>query len=573
MPTAVDPSHPAIESEPKTSVVARGAETRTAENPPSATVSVPPGGLAVRSANAADASTSPPPDEAETEELTPVLDKRQLTVGGYGISLLLHLSIFALLTTIIFKAEEPDRNLDSITLWEGEPEPLDAVVVEEPVKLDLNLNPVERQNSGDEPSPEMKEELAKTDILDQDNVVQDVLKPKLAEPELANIPFSTGIVSGEGTMFSGRGTSVREAMVAASGGNSESELAVAMGLRWLADHQQPDGSWSFDHRGEKCGNSCTDPGGLSECTMGATSMALLTFLGAGHTHQTGEYSSQVRSGLDHLLKNMLDTNDGIDLRQGNRQGNMYVQGLATIAICEAYAMTKDPALFRPSQRAINFIVHAQHKGGGLAIRDQPAGRHLGRRLASARPRKRENIQTQGSPRHLWQSDQIPQQRSKSWRGAVWVYVSFRFTDHHGGRPGLPHVLRLGPRPQGNPRRGRLSLGDRSAPRQHVLQLLRHPGAASLRWRRMDPLEREDARPSGRYANSPGARQRKLGSARPSRQFGRAALHDDARHDDAGSLLPASSAVSVARFQQVRHPPPRVDDAIWFRHQVWAATFL
>ena len=43
---------------------------------------------------------------------------------------------------------------------------------------------------------------------------------------------------------------------------------------------------------------------------------------------------------------------------------MYAQGLATIALCEAYAMTQDPALKDLAQGAIDFIVYAQDKQGG-----------------------------------------------------------------------------------------------------------------------------------------------------------------------------------------------------------------
>ena len=43
---------------------------------------------------------------------------------------------------------------------------------------------------------------------------------------------------------------------------------------------------------------------------------------------------------------------------------MYAHGIATIALCEAYAMTKDPKLKTPAQNAIDYIVDAQHAGGG-----------------------------------------------------------------------------------------------------------------------------------------------------------------------------------------------------------------
>jgi hypothetical protein len=43
---------------------------------------------------------------------------------------------------------------------------------------------------------------------------------------------------------------------------------------------------------------------------------------------------------------------------------MYAQGLATIVLCEAYAMTGDPALRGIAQRSLDFIHYAQDQRGG-----------------------------------------------------------------------------------------------------------------------------------------------------------------------------------------------------------------
>ncbi|MCA9248113.1 MAG: hypothetical protein KDA42_13385, partial [Planctomycetales bacterium] len=45
-------------------------------------------------------------------------------------------------------------------------------------------------------------------------------------------------------------------------------------------------------------------------------------------------------------------------------GNMYAHGLGAIALCEAYAMTKDGGLAGPAQSTLNFIVTAQDPVGG-----------------------------------------------------------------------------------------------------------------------------------------------------------------------------------------------------------------
>jgi hypothetical protein len=153
-------------------------------------------------------------------------------------------------------------------------------------------------------------------------------------------------------------------MVARYGGNPASEAAVAAALKWLAEHQLPDGSWSFDHRMcPNCQGRCSHPGTLQRGFNGATAMALLPFLGAGQTHREGEYQDTVRAGLYFLINNM-------QVRPGPRGelsepgGNLYSHGLAAIALTEAYAMTQDESLLQPAQLALNHIVYAQDPVGG-----------------------------------------------------------------------------------------------------------------------------------------------------------------------------------------------------------------
>jgi hypothetical protein len=157
----------------------------------------------------------------------------------------------------------------------------------------------------------------------------------------------------------GRKPGGRGKYAAKRGASQESEDAVERGLHWLAMHQRPDGSWSFDHRGEFCKNECANPGTFPS-NNAATGLALLPFLGAGYTHKEGPYTDTMRRGLYFLGKQMIMTPHGGDLHEST----MYAQGIATIALCEAYAMTDDAGLKPYAQAAVDFIVSAQDKNGG-----------------------------------------------------------------------------------------------------------------------------------------------------------------------------------------------------------------
>ncbi len=162
----------------------------------------------------------------------------------------------------------------------------------------------------------------------------------------------------------GRNPQYRESQVGLPGGPTRrSEEAVERGLKWLAAHQRPDGSWHFDLNKGPCQGQCHNSGNVGSTTA-ATSLALLAFLGAGYTHLDGEHREIVRRGLYYLEKKAAFTPHGADYRDGTQYG-MYSHGITTIALCEASIMTNDRSLQKYTQPAIDFILYAQDpKGGG-----------------------------------------------------------------------------------------------------------------------------------------------------------------------------------------------------------------
>jgi squalene cyclase len=136
-------------------------------------------------------------------------------------------------------------------------------------------------------------------------------------------------------------------------------------LRWLASAQSDDGRWeaALHGAGRERRIGGTDRQGAGATADSAmTGLTLLAFLGAGHTHQSGEYRDTVRRGLEYLLR--------VQRADGSLAGNarvyeaMYCHGMAAFALSEAAAMTRDEQLKPAVSRAVTFIVASQHPTSG-----------------------------------------------------------------------------------------------------------------------------------------------------------------------------------------------------------------
>ena len=97
------------------------------------------------------------------------------------------------------------------------------------------------------------------------------------------------------------------------------------------------------------------------------------FLAAGETHKSGQrYQKTVRNGLEYLVKccPLAGPNAG----KFTGAGNMYAQAIGTVALCEAYGMTRDKVLLLPTcQAAINYIQRAQAGNGSWGYQSGSAG--------------------------------------------------------------------------------------------------------------------------------------------------------------------------------------------------------
>ncbi len=170
-------------------------------------------------------------------------------------------------------------------------------------------------------------------------------------------PFGTKVASVES--FNRRVMRTKGGTPATASGNigPETEEAIEIGLSYLANTQNEDGSWSLQGHGENV---------LLRSNTAATGLCLLAFQGAGYTHRQHQYASTISRGIEYLI-NRQQANGDLFIPEdaiSNRNVAFYSHGIAALAMCEAYGMTQDPELREPAQRCLNYIVSTQHTERG-----------------------------------------------------------------------------------------------------------------------------------------------------------------------------------------------------------------
>jgi len=159
------------------------------------------------------------------------------------------------------------------------------------------------------------------------------------------------------------------------------EEAVLEGLRWLIRHQNEDGSWGPDTLASHCtppDKPCIPAGTEVKpyYNTGLTGLALLCFLGQGISvgskieivdtamgkrHQAGDV---VKRGIKWLVDHQ-DKEQGY-LSDPDFSYAMYNEALGTMALCEAYGISRNRELKRPAQNAVNWLVAAQKRNTTVA---------------------------------------------------------------------------------------------------------------------------------------------------------------------------------------------------------------
>lgn len=186
--------------------------------------------------------------------------------------------------------------------------------------------------------------------------------------------------SGAAPAYAGRDLANRLENAIKRGGSEASEKAVRDSLRWLARVQEPAGNWDASRYGS--GQIKYDENNVDrmhagiESDTGITALALLCFLGSGHTHEKGDYTRTVQRALDYLMNQQAA--DGNLFGRATHFARMYCHGMASYALAEAYGMQENPnsnpRLRIALQRAISFTIQRQNStDGGWRYRENQQG--------------------------------------------------------------------------------------------------------------------------------------------------------------------------------------------------------
>ena len=143
--------------------------------------------------------------------------------------------------------------------------------------------------------------------------------------------------------------------IAKYGGSEETERAVHLALQWLSARQSEDGSWAIN----------SDNAKPSLNVNGATGLAALPFLAANCLDSTSEYKDAVENGLNYLIQRCKTGEDFKGVRYCEPGEPLYNHALATLALGEAYAMTRNKAYLEPAQGGLEYILSCQNPDSGV----------------------------------------------------------------------------------------------------------------------------------------------------------------------------------------------------------------
>jgi hypothetical protein len=190
----------------------------------------------------------------------------------------------------------------------------------------------------DKPNPPEKPQMYLANLAPAPSRALKVLPKKFGDQEVP----SMGVLGPANVNLFGSGDFFRT--MTRSGGVA-ARSAVDSALHWLAVHQEPDGIWDL----------AKYEGGDAN-TVGVSGLAVLAFLGGGHSARKGSYRRNVLRGVEALMKKQRG--------DGMLDHNVYNHSIATIALCEAYGRARDERIGSAARKSVKYLEAAQNRDGG-----------------------------------------------------------------------------------------------------------------------------------------------------------------------------------------------------------------
>lgn len=314
------------------------------------------------------------------------VQRRDRRTGGLGTwreclavmvaSLLLHASILAVIALIPpddppWLEEEKDFSTVFIDVYEEE---VPVIKVETPelnqmLELDVEALPPEEAVVEEElleleeEEPEELADMEELGVFDDSGFLDSV-----AFQEVGGGLFELGLGGGENTFdglpsaYQGRSEKQKRKQTKKYGGDLKVLDAVEKALMWLAEHQQPDGSWPFMAPVSKKvepkkeapvaeGEEKAEPEKKKKKkkeTLSITACALLAFLGAGHTETSGPYRENVHRGI-HYINRHLNETEKLNI------GKVYGSAIVLMALAESSIFGSSMQTNRNADRLATYL--------------------------------------------------------------------------------------------------------------------------------------------------------------------------------------------------------------------------
>ncbi|MCA8968582.1 MAG: terpene cyclase/mutase family protein [Planctomycetes bacterium] len=244
------------------------------------------------------------------------------------------------------------------------------------IKIDRRIEPTPLAMNAQLPEqlpdvpPEEIEEKKEIEPVIQDNVVPE--ETPVLEPTVPNADFDDqqepqadsafdesalndviGIGGDAGSKYGGRGP----------GGNglghgSTTHKNVIDGLDWLSRHQDADGHWDADEfmKHDPAEDRC-DGVGSAVHDVGLTGLATLAFLAEGSTLRSGTFKNQIKRAVVWIKDQQAESGA---IGPDSHRAHVYNHAIATLALVEAYGLSKYKTLERYAQRAVDYICSSRN---------------------------------------------------------------------------------------------------------------------------------------------------------------------------------------------------------------------